>query len=397
MGKILYIHHSGLIGGAGISMVNTIAALSKNNTVTLYVPESPSDMNDYINTRRWENPITVRTYPGRIGAITYYSGGDHLFSARFWYRASLIFVQWKRWNQIIEKENPDLIIVNSKILCWMSKLPAMKKRKSICYVRETMKKRKEIWMNKRIKNFLNQFTCCIFISDYDRKLENVNCLGITVHNYVDSKQFNLYIDRNKKSEILGLDNTKFHVLYVGGVSAMKGFDIALKSILEAGPDVDLLVCGNNFEEAKNTKDKKQKLYVEKWKKYIIDKKIENRIYMYGKQKDMSCYYAACDLLIFPMRSPHQARPVIEAGIFKKPVIITDFENIHEFVEENYNGYKIKVDDIEGFAEKIRFLKDNKKELERMGENNYSNSQQKHNADYSINRICELAESLIRKI
>ena len=40
----MFIHHSGIIGGAGVSLINTIDFLSDNNEVYVYVSSEPDDM-----------------------------------------------------------------------------------------------------------------------------------------------------------------------------------------------------------------------------------------------------------------------------------------------------------------------------------------------------------------
>ena len=63
------------------------------------------------------------------------------------------------------------------------------------------------------------------------------------------------------------------------------------------------------------------------------------------------YFTACDVVVFPSMQAHQARPVYEAAIAKKPVVITDFENTQEFLTEE-NGWLFKRGDARMLAAKI---------------------------------------------
>lgn len=394
MAKLLFIHHSGIVGGAGVSLRNVLKTVAIDNDVTVYVSSQPDDMVTLLNETSQEIGIKVKDYGRRIGAITYYSGGDSPLRLRFWYRLSLIFKQWNNWNKKIAEENPDIVILNSKILSWMSLLPEIRKRKSICFVRETMKGKERSLLNRLISKMLNKFSEVIFLSDYDRKKEGLKSTKTEViHNYVEESQFDLNIDRKTASEILGVKPDTFHVLYVGGVSEMKGFDVAVRAILQSGKDVELILAGNNFEDAMLARNKEAKSYAQKWYEYIKNNDTDGQIHLVGRQKNMSICYSACDVLLFPMKSPHQSRPAFEAGYFSKPVIITDFENITEFVRDGDNGYTVPADNIKVVSERICYLKNNPHICEYMGRNNRFNTDNLHNKE----KNCELIKNIIKEM
>lgn len=394
MVKLMFIHHSGLVGGAGVSLINVIKGLSKKYEIEVCVPPQPDDMIKLLKREQKNYHFNIRTFEKRIGAITYYSGGDRIRSLRLWYRGALIVRQWNVWNKRIREIKPDIIIVNSKILCWMSMLQEVRKRKSICFVRETMKGEKSNWVNRIISKLLLNFGKVIFLSDYDALKEGI-CPEKTevIHNYIEESQFDLSISREEASEKLGIKKDTFHVLYVGGVSQMKGFDLAVEAVLKSGENVELIVAGNDFEDVLKTRSNKSKRYAEEWKQVLNEKDIGGQIHMVGKQKNMSLCYAACDVLVFPMRSPHQSRPVFEAGYYMKPVIITDFPNITEFVEDGYNGYIVCPENKDVIAEKIVLLKENCELRDRMGKSNKINTEEKHNQKRSMDLIYGIIEEI----
>ena len=163
-----------------------------------------------------DNPrIKVFSYGRRIGAITYYSGGDSALSARFFYRLLLTVSQRKYWNRKIREINPDIVITNSKILCWMSSLPEIKTRKSICFVRETVKGNKTSFLNRLISKKLDSYNKVVFLSDYDRKLENLKMAEtVVVHNYISNNQFNTSLTKQQALEYLNLPQNGFYVLFI---------------------------------------------------------------------------------------------------------------------------------------------------------------------------------------
>lgn len=392
--KVLFIHHSGLVGGAGVSLSNIVKETAKNHIVTVCVPTDPSDMMSLLQNTFDNKLFDIENYGQRIGAITWYSGGNNWFSLRFIYRILLIIWQWRFWNKFIERLNPDLIICNSKILCWMGQLPAIRKRKSLCFVRETMKEEPMHFMNRLIKSCLEMFTGVVFISEFDRKNENLkNTHTFVVPNYVDVYRFDNMLERIKACEQLGVPFKKFNVLYVGGTFPLKGFDLAVRAVLECPSNVHLLVAGMTIEDAQKVKSSSLKQYARTWRDYIENNDVDKRIHILGKQMNMSACYAACDVLLFPMREPHQARPVFEAGYFRKPVIITDFDCIHDDVQNGVNGYLVQCGDVKDIVEKIQELQTYPEKNKNMGEKNYKSYLLKHSQERSMKAFNDCLKEL----
>ena len=392
MSKVLFIHHSGILGGAGISLINVVKSVAREHNVFVGVSSDPDDILTLLRQLSFENPnIKVFSYGRRIGAITYYSGGDTLFSPRLIYRYLLSFKQRKYWNRKIKEINPDVVITNSKILCWMSGLTQLKCRKSICFVRETVKGNRKTFLNNQIAKKLDKYKKVVFLSEYDKKLENLKCAeAYVVHNFISSDQFDTTLSKNEAINLLSLPKDKFYVLYVGGVSEMKGFDLIVQAVLRMDDDVHLIVAGNDFKQARVTKNKSEIDYVDKWQSHIEKEDKKGRIHFLGRVKNMSSCYAACDVLVFPMRSPHQSRPAFEAGLFMKPIIISDFENISEFVRNNENGLRFPPNDVEALTNAIMSLR-NDELRKRLGKNNYLNTLENHNKEKSCEKIRMLIE------
>lgn len=390
MPKLMFIHHSGLIGGAGVSLMNNVMKLSEDNEVVVYVPSEPSTISELI--KKQNSNVEVVEYGRRIGAITIYSGGDELFSKRFIYRLLLIAKQFAYWNKEIYRQSPDIVLINSKILCWMSLLPAIKKRKSILFVRETTQGNPTRIINRIIRRLLEGFNVVSFLCDFDRKQENLKIAkSVVVNNSVNPLQLHTNISRNEALGKLKLPKQRFIVLYVGGVSDMKGFDLAVQAVLQAGKKYGLVVAGNNFDDIISDQLKD---YAQFWETYIKENDLHEQIYMVGRQNDMSYCYAACDALLFPMRSMHQARPVFEAGYFSKPVIITDFECIKEFVKDGENGFTVLENSVAAIVEKLHILQENPSLTRKMGEANHQKAAENHDPKRNYQKLTKVIEDTL---
>ena len=387
--KALFIHHSGLIGGAGVSLVNNLKLLSNDYETTVCLPDEPGDMLAFV---REECPSAkLIVYGRRIGAITYYSGGDSLASLRFWYRLALIFKQKNYWNRLIEKENPDVVLCNSTILCWFSALKSVGKRKSICFIRETKMGRRGSIPNRMIHRFLERFSKVLFISDYDKKVENLTRTeSNVVYNYVDERALDAATSRAQAEERLGLRSGIFRALYVGGVSEMKGFDLAAAAVEASGVPMELIVAGTTYQDAARVRSSLARKYAAAaFKRFGASEKIR----LVGKQKNMSDCYAACDVLLFPMRSPHQARPIFEAGFFHKPVIVSSFPCVEEFVQEGKNGFLVAPNDPKELTERLERLANRPEEVAAMGERNWELTNKNHREHENGRKIMEIIQRL----
>jgi len=399
--KILLIHHSGLLGGAGISLYNTWKTLEKKYDVVCYIPNDPPELLNFLK----ENGLNPQVFKFRLGKLTYYSGGNNLLNPRFWYHALHSFTQIRYWKQILLKESPDLVFVNSKVLCWMGKL-VNGTTKSICFVRETIPGSPKSLMNRLMKKMLDDFTAVAFLSEYDLLQTGLTKASTVVSpDFLDVDDYKEKNERELACKSLNINPGSFNVLFVGGTDKLKGLDIALNALIRLkDEDINLVIAGKNFGEItgynfKQLIDRFKKRKMIKFSKQIktlIEKNgIENKVNFIGIQKDMSDSFSACDVLIFPMVDPHQARPAFEIGVQKKTVIISDFPNIREFVQHGVNGLTFKPNNPDSLAEAILKIKNNKNLLKTLGNTNYEYTMKYHTEKYAMGRLIEKIDEVLK--
>lgn len=389
--KVLLIHHSGLLGGAGISLYYTWKALEEKYEVSCHVPSEPPELMDFLVSKG----LKPKTYAFRLGKITYYSGGNTLASPKFWYHALRSITQFKFWKTIIKNERPDLVFVNSKVLCWMSIL--FNEVKSVCFVRETIPGNPKSLMNRIMRGLLDKFSIVAFLSEYDADQTRLeNAYKIISPDFLDVLEYEEIISREKACEKLGLNSELFNVLFVGGKDPLKGLDVGLKAISRLKDSrIQLIVAGYDKISIHShgfkgviEKFKKQKVlkYSRNIDEFIARNNIVDSIKFIGIQSDMRTVYTACDLLIFPMTKPHQARPAFEIGVQKKPVIISDFPNIGEFVINGENGLAFKPNDHIELANAILRLKNDTNLRNQLGKENQKFTYKFHTAEYSVKQL-----------
>lgn len=352
--KIVIFHHCDQIGGAGMSLCNGYKMLCDRYNVIIYVPKKEGNMYQYLH----KEGICCKVIGEGVGQINAYSGGPSFFQKDFYLKYLKILKTYRIIQRIIKNEMPDLIILNSVTISWMAKCGYKLGIPTIGYIRETYV---DTLFMKQSLRFLDKYASgVVFISKYDLEHYKTTVNAKTVvRNCVLDKEVE-YLGREKACEIIGVDNNKFNILFVGGTraKALKGFPTLVSaSEFLHGDEYSFLICGDIAEPIN------------------LDRFIE-----LGIRKDMIIVYQAADLLVFPAGFPHQARPAFEAGLYKIPVVISDFEEIKDDVIDGHNGLLFSASNAKELAYKILYLKNNKADLERMGENNYKMCIEKHSFD-----------------
>lgn len=164
---------------------------------------------------------------------------------------------------------------------------------------------------------------------------------------------NFYIDLNKLvkinnpikekenvSERILLD-TKRNILAIGRLVPQKGFDRMLRIISKIkGEDFKLTICGDGSERTK-------------LEKMIIDLGIQEKIELLGMVPNPSVYFKNTDLLIMSSYCEGFPNVLLEAGVAGIPVICFECPGgVNEIMKDGLNGFMIKDNDEDEFAEKI---------------------------------------------
>lgn len=397
--KVLLIHHSGLMGGAGVSLFNMWKALEKDYEITCYIPNDPPELLEFLKSKN----LYPRTFDFRLGKITYYSGGNNLLKPRFWYHSFHSLFQIKYWKEVLEREKPDMVLVNSKVLCWMSKL--FGEVKSVCFVRETIPAKPNNLMNQIMKKMLEKFSAVVFLSEYDMiQTDLKNTKTIVSPDFLNMKDYEEQITRDIACEYFNINKSSFNVLFAGGTDELKGIDLALQAMSYLkNENIQLIVAGKDHGQIhgrnmrsilKKFKKRKEIRYSNSIRLFIENNNIKHMIKFVGIQKKMSHIFSASDILIFPMKEPHQARPAFEIGVQRKPIIITDFPNIREFIQHEENGLTFKPNNAKDLADCILRLKNSPAFLREIGNSNFEKTKKFHLEEYAMKQLTRAINEII---
>lgn len=400
MKKILIIHHSGTIGGAGISLLHIIRSIDKEKfSVTVLCPNYPKDITNLLSHEKCE-VIASNTSPK---IFAHYNGGiKTALSLRTFKNLFDIIRDKKEIYRYIKEIDPDIVAVNSMTLFWIGKIAKKLNKKTICFHRETYQKGLFGLRTKIIKQGLSKwFDKVAFISKYDFKESgDVRAIKKVIYDRVDFNLFNNY-SKSVARKILSFSEEKKYILYLGGMSELKGSIIimdAMKYLKNENIKLVFLCSVKNiekpqFSKLKSLKDKIKFLIKKDTKmktlKILFNNGLENKVIFKELTPRPELYYKACDLIVFPSTKPHQSRPIYEAGISKIPILITDFDQTKEFAKDKFNVITFKKNDSKDLAEKIKMILQNKLDFNIIMNNNYKKTIENHNYETLKNDLDDL--------
>lgn len=367
--KILLFHHCDGLGGAGISLFNTYKMLKEEYEVKVYLPHYSSQLENYFKNHN----AKINTINDNVGMISSYSGGPKVFSRTFVNNLVKIIDTRKVLQSIIKSEKPDVVAVNSMTLAWAGKLIQRNGIKSLCFIRETYVDNLGM---RFIQHSLNKwFDGVIFISEHDKKKFKCKAPVVgTVRDSVHMTDYLIDLTRSQACETLGIDSESFNILFVGGTSELKGWTVVTKAIKKLMHyNINLIVAGRLIKS---------------------EMVINDRIKYIGEQSNMPIVYRASDILVFPSTSPHQARPAFEAGFMGLPVIISDFEETREQIQNEVNGLTFKYSNSDDLAKKILKLYEDREFSQKLGQANKEHAARFHEFENCKQTLLTLVNELI---
>lgn len=375
--KILMVHHFGDIGGGTNSCFDICRMLIESgHDVVLAIP---NPCNTVVKTA---NEIGVRLEPMPVKSVCL---SDHNADPGF--AKSLIkYVISRRyigyWESYFQKENPDLIMLNSSIQGPMIKIAHRLGFKTICFIRETARDSNCFFLKRTNRNLLALADGLAFLTNYDVSSWSVPGSGCqaVIPDIVDVKRLDTGASLSGATELAQNPQAKC-VLYLGGFHQEKGALELLRAFqlcVEKEPELYLAVLGDTSGAKFRNLGPTQKLirfrairYHQKCAELTAQiNKDRIRVINVGLVSDVSPWYKRADVMIFPVKKVHQARPVYEAGVFCKPVIVPDYPHFRDNVIDGYNGLTYRPQDIRDMAETILKIFEDETQLRRMGENNY---------------------------
>lgn len=330
--EVLIVHHGNILGGAPVSLKEQARVMQNDDRLDITIACHAQVMRDFfeedtsLKTLPFPDPIT---YLGKL-----FIGHSHLNSfaalralAEAFLRLPLSLVQQIRF---FRKRREAMVHLNSATLFVTAIAAKLAGKKITWHVREAALRPRPA--GAMIRSWASMV---VAISEIEAKsLGGADQRVRVVYNPVNLQRFDpKAFKRETERQRWGLSKNATVILLVGGVSERKG---ALESVLclEHLPDsAVLLVAGPPLEPGKNRyHDRVQE---------ALHRVGKHRVHFTGILKEPEGLFAAADLLVFPGKTPHFARPIFEAWAMALPVVVFRMEGISQHVEHGTHGLVVE--------------------------------------------------------
>lgn len=398
MKKILFVHHGKGLGGAPLSLLYLVESLDrkKYHPIVLFLHDS-----EVINLFKEKGIET-------IGPINVY---DFAHTKIWWFR-------WKHVDKltraikdtfktrffiapkIFDAIKPDIVHLNTSSLIGWGIAAHKKKIPVVWHVREPLASG-YCGIRKRIVQKVVA-TCATAITPIcinDAKPWKDNPKTQVIYNAVQEKFFDSSCDPSAFLHEHALVPSDPKILFLGGLSQEKGTSEILmifKQVLEQIPDAKLLIAGYLYQPTSGWKKTffPASKYATTINKLFFD--LEHSIVRLGPIRGVPSAMAASSVVVFPATVGHFARPIIEAGFMKKPVVASATPPLDELVIDKKTGFLIDINDHEQWAQKLCLLLSDKQQAQAMGNAAYDFCLQKFSLQEQIKKIEALYDQVLIK-
>ena len=188
---------------------------------------------------------------------------------------------------------------------------------------------------------------------------------------------------------------RLNVGFVGNFTNSKGVEILLNLIkrLKANKNFYFYIVGpvpqktNLFDDILK-KIKIRENYYELFKKY--EKDICKNSRFLGFRYKLGNFYKKIDLIIFPSYVSAAGRPVLEAGLYGSPSLLTLFkEDKNDIIIDKYNGLYVKNNSLNDLIKKLVFLHRNRKFLHKLSKNARISSIKRFDVEKNKKIFCKI--------
>ncbi len=369
--KVLYFNHTSHIGGAGMCLYQLVQALPREIVEPVVVLPAEGDLGAIFSAAGIEVIIEPNIKP--------LMGNSN--SSDFW--------RWSSWEfflahhkateacwRICGEQMPDIVHLNTTVLFHLAE--GAKKagvEKVVLHNREHWVVKKwdprERLKRRKVPQFVDEI---IAISKTSAEMFGYEQKTTVVYDWPDFEGRDGAVDMEME---YGISSHSKVILFPGGRSVLKGSMVALRA-MEFVRDKDaiaLLLCVAEPEKKIIKRVVLKTLRVLRLKSASV--RMDEAISRSGEKvcvgvvtKNIKSLMEQSCVIVSPFTIPHFSMPSIEAGLLKKPVIISDNGHARETVLDGESGLIVPSGSIQRLSEALNRLLLDASERERMGEAGY---------------------------
>lgn len=368
--KILYVQHAGELGGSSMSLLYTMQGMCElGHTCVVALARPSAVLRDLYASSGFE----VLDAPGLALWDHSTVAPRPLWDPRSWYMLASVVVRWQRTARLtlrlVDQVKPDMVHLNSMPLVPSAAALTRAKQPFVWHVREPPPDQGA--RTRIIRRVMRGAPRLIFISEYDRLQWVGPDTGRVIQNFVDLARFRPDLDGTAVRESHGIPQSARVILYLGGVSSVKGFFVLLDALRLLGGRDDRFVClmaGSDLGPPRSWKGRVAAMVLPLIGSGTERQRARRRIERDGMGSciravafapDIASYFAAADVVVFPATKPHFARPVIESIAMGKPAVGSNVGGVKELIDIHPMGRAVPPGEGAALAEAIRLAVDDR--------------------------------------
>lgn len=263
---------------------------------------------------------------------------------------------YKCIKKILDENDYDVIHCNTPMGAVVTRLAAAKKRKSgtrVIYTAHGFHFYKGSPLKNKLFYFpvewaLSFFTdklICINTEDYELAKKRFHAKETFYVKGVgfDNSRFVRTHTKEEAREALGIPKDSKVLFSIGELNKRKNHEVVIKALEKLADDnIYWYVSGNGPLE-----------------EYLLDEAkkhgLEGHFFLTGYTRELTKYFEAADLFVFPSLQEGLPVALMETMSFGLPVVASDIRGVRDLIKNGEGGFLLDRYDVDGFAEKIKFM------------------------------------------